>query len=82
MLRRFPTYAHPPEPDLSDAPRGLGWRQLYMLRFCRRYPGLHTIDSSRESRRAAIGLAKRGLIHLTDCGMATATGMPVYMVSA
>lgn len=82
MHRQFPTYAYPPEPNLSDLPKGLGWRQLYMVRFCRRYPGLHTIDASRESRRVALSLAARGLLHLTDCGMCTATGKPVYMVSA
>ena len=82
MPRQFPAYAYPPQPDLSDLPRGLGWRQLHMLKFCRKYPGLHTIDPSRESRRAAIGLAKRGLLTLTDCGMSTATGKPVYMISA
>ena len=82
MQRTFPTYAYPVEPMLSDLPRGLGWRQIHMLRFCRKYPGLHTIDTSRETRRVALSLVARGLLHLTDCGMATAAGKPVYMVSA
>jgi hypothetical protein len=52
-----------------------------MLDFCRRYPGAHTISPDRDTVRVARSLQRRGLLHVTDCGMATATGRPVLMVS-
>lgn len=52
-----------------------------MLEFCRRYPGTHTISPDRDTVRVARSLQRRGLLHVTDCGMATATGRPVLMVS-
>lgn len=60
----------------------LGPLQLHMLGFCRKYPGHHTISPDRETVRVARSLQRRGLLHVTDCGMATATGRPVLMVSA
>lgn len=58
----------------------LGPLQLEMLEFCRKHPGHHTISPDRETRRVAQSLQRRGLLHVTDCGMATATGQPVLMV--
>lgn len=69
-----------PLPDLSDAPKRLGWKQRYMLTFCRKYPGLHTIDPSMV--KTAFSLAHYGLLYIVNCGMSTATGRTVYMVSA
>jgi hypothetical protein len=59
----------------------LGWRQRHMLNFCTKYPGLHTISPDHETVRVARSLQSRGLLTITDCGMATATGRTVYMVS-
>ena len=60
----------------------LGYLQRHMLEFCRRYPGSHTIAPDRETVRVARSLQRRGLLHVTDCGMCTASGRPVLMVSA
>lgn len=59
----------------------LGHHQRQMLAFCRKYPGHHTINPDWLSVQIARSLERRGLIHVTDCGMATATGRPVLMVS-
>ena len=59
----------------------LGYLQREMLHFCERHPGLHTISPDAETVRVARSLARRGLLHITDCGMATATGRAVLMVS-
>jgi len=52
-----------------------------MLDFCTRYPGHHTISPDRDTVQVALSLQRRGLLNVTDCGMATATGQTVYMVS-
>jgi hypothetical protein len=59
----------------------LGPLQLEMLEFCQKHPGRHTINPDWQTRRVAQSLQRRGLLHVTDCGMATATGHPVLMVS-
>jgi hypothetical protein len=59
----------------------LGYLQRHMLQFCQNHPGPHTIAPDRETVRVARSLQRRGLLHVTDCGMATATGRPVLMVS-
>ena len=59
----------------------LGPLQLEMLEFCRKHPGHHTISPDRDTVRVARSLQRRGLLHVTDCGMATATGQAVLMVS-
>lgn len=59
----------------------LGPLQLHLLEFCRRYPGTHTISPDRETVRVARSLQRRGLLHVTDCGMCTSAGRPVLMVS-
>jgi len=53
-----------------------------MLQFCRRHPGSHTISPDRDTVRVARSLQRRGLLHVTDCGMCTASGQTVLMVSA
>jgi hypothetical protein len=62
--------------------RPLGPLQRHMLDFCQKYPGRHTISPDRQTRRVAESLQRRGLLHITDCGMSTANGQPVLMVSA
>jgi hypothetical protein len=56
----------------------LGPLQRQMLDFCRKYPGRHTISPDRDTVRVARSLQRRGwgLLRVTDCGMATATGQP------
>lgn len=66
----------------DDLPATLGWRQRHMLSFCRKYPGRHTISHDAKTQQVALSLAKRGLLHVTDCGMCSATGRTVYMVSS
>jgi hypothetical protein len=58
----------------------LGYLQRHMLGFCQRYPGRHTIAPDSETVRVAQSLARRGLLHITDCGMATTTGRSVLMI--
>lgn len=60
----------------------LGYLQRHMLEFCQRHPGVHTISPDRETVRIARSLQRRGLLHITDCGMCTASGQQVLMVSA
>lgn len=60
----------------------LGYLQRQMLQFCQQHPGRHTIDSDRQTVRVAESLQRRGLLHITDCGMCTSTGRPVLMVQA
>ena len=60
----------------------LGPLQQHMLDFCRKHPGRHTISPDRDTVRVARSLQRRGLLRVTDCGMTTATGQPVLMVSA
>jgi hypothetical protein len=60
----------------------LGPLQRQMLEFCRKYPGRHTISPDRDTVRVARSLQRRGLLRVTDCGMATATGQTVLMVAA
>ncbi len=59
----------------------LGYLQREMLEFCKKYPGRHTISPDAQTVRVARSLARRGLLHITDCGMATASGRSVLMVS-
>lgn len=61
-------------------PSPLGYLQQHMLQFCRRHPSRHTIATDRETVRVARSLERRGLLHVTDCGMCDATGRPVLMV--
>jgi len=61
--------------------RPIGYLQQHMLDFCKRYPGLHYIASDAETVKVARSLEKRGLLHITDCGMADARGRSVLMVS-
>lgn len=60
----------------------LGHRQRQMLAFCQAHPGRHTISPDRDTVRVAQSLQRRGLLHITDCGMCTASGQAVLMVSA
>jgi len=60
----------------------LGYLQRHMLDFCQKHPGRHTISPDRVTVRVAQSLQRRGLLHITDCGMCTASGQTVYMVQA
>ena len=60
----------------------LGHRQRQMLAFCQVHPGHHTISPDRDTVRVARSLQRQGLLHVTDCGMCTASGQPVLMVAA
>ncbi len=64
------------------ATKGLGPLQRQMLEFCQKHPGQHTISPDSETVRVARSLQRRGLLHITDCGMSTASGRTVLMVSA
>lgn len=57
----------------------LGYLQQQMLDFCKRYPGHHYVPSDAESVRIARSLEKRGLLHITDCGMVDARGRSALM---
>jgi len=59
----------------------LGYLQRHMLTFCQEHPGNHTISSDYETVRVARSLQRLGLLHVTDCGMSTASGRPVLMVT-
>ena len=59
----------------------LGHHQRHLLAFCQKYPGRHTISPDWLSVKVARSLERKGLLYVTDCGMATATGRPVLMVS-
>ena len=58
----------------------LGPLQREMLDVCRKHPGHHTIAPDRETVRVARSLQRRGLLHVTHCGMSTANGQTVLMV--
>ena len=60
----------------------LGYLQRQMLDFCQKHPGHHTISPDSETVRVARSLERRGLVHITDCGMSTAAGKTVLMVRA
>jgi len=59
----------------------LGYLQRHMLAFCQKYPGSHTISPDYETVRVARSLQRLGLLHVTECGMSTASGRPVLMVT-
>lgn len=61
--------------------RPIGYLQQHMLDFCKRYPGHHYIASDAATVKVARSLENRGLLHITDCGMADARGRSVLMVS-
>ena len=59
--------------------RPLGYLQQQMLDFLAKTGRLHTVPPDYETVRIAKSLERRGLIHLTDRGMCTASGRTVYM---
>ena len=59
----------------------MGYLQRHMLEFCWNHPGSHYIHSGYETLRVARSLERRGLLHITDCGMCTSTGKPCLMVA-
>lgn len=60
----------------------LGYLQKQMFDYLVKHPGQHYVNPSSEDIRIARSLEKRGLIHLTDCGMCTASGKTCYMAQA
>lgn len=65
--------------DLKKMNRSLGYLQQQMFDFCKRHPGHHYVPADAESVRIARSLEKRGLLHITDCGMVDARARPVLM---
>ena len=61
--------------------RPIGCLQQHMLDFCKRYPGRHYITPDAQTIKVARSLESRGLLHITDCGMADARGRACLMVS-
>lgn len=61
--------------------RPLGYLQQQMFDFCKRHPGHHYVPADAESVRIARSLEKRGLLHITDCGMVDARGRSALMAS-
>lgn len=60
----------------------LGWRQQQMLDFVKKHHKPNQVFSVHpDENRVAISLEKKGLINVIDCGMSTATGRKVLMVS-
>jgi hypothetical protein len=59
----------------------LGHHQRQLLAFCQKYPGRHYAGPDSLSVRVARSLERRGLLHVTECGMAAASGRPVLLVS-
>lgn len=67
----------------NNYPKRLGPLQQDMLDFCQARPGRHySISPDYKTVRVARSLERRGLLHITDCGMCTSTGFPVLMISA
>jgi hypothetical protein len=61
--------------------RPIGYLQQHMLDFCKRYPGRHYITPDAQTIKIARSLERRGLLQITDCGMADARGRSSLMVS-
>jgi hypothetical protein len=59
--------------------RPLGYLQQQMLDFLAKTNRPHTVSPDHETVRIAKSLERRRLIHLTNCGMCTASGRTVYM---
>ena len=57
--------------------RPIGYLQQHMLDFCKRYPGRHYVDP--QTVNIARSLEKRGLLRITDCGMADVRGRSILM---
>jgi hypothetical protein len=62
--------------------RPLGYLQHQMLRSLTKCGGRYYIPPDRQSIKIAKSLERRGLIHLTDCGLCTAAGRTVYIAQA
>jgi len=57
----------------------LGYLQRQMLRSLTRCGGRYYVPPDYTSVKVAKSLERRGLIHLTDCGMCTVAGRTVYV---
>lgn len=62
--------------------RPLGYLQRQMLRSLTRCGGRYYVPPDCTSVKVAKSLERRGLIHLSDCGMCTAAGRTVYIAQA
>jgi hypothetical protein len=70
---------------MTNPTAGLGYLQRQMLNFIQRAPypdARFYVPADRLSIKIAKSLERRGLIHLTDCGMCTVAGRTVYMAQA
>jgi hypothetical protein len=63
--------------------RPLGPRQRNLLAYLQRFPAdqRHYLPPNQRERLVAESLQRRGLVHLTDCGMNSTTGQPVLIIS-
>ena len=66
---------------MATTTKPLGHRQLFMLNFMKRYGFNQTYSIDPSENKVAYSLQKRGLIRVIDCGMSTASGQTVLMVT-
>ena len=59
----------------------LGYRQLFMLNFMKSHGFNQTYTIHPSENKVAYSLQKLGLIRVIDCGMSTASGQTVLMVT-
>jgi hypothetical protein len=67
---------------MTSPTTGLGYLQRQMLRSLTRCAGRYYVPPDRLSIKIAKSLERRGLVHLTDCGMCTVAGRTVYIAEA
>lgn len=59
----------------------LGYRQQHMLNYVAKHGPARTYSIDPDESRVAYSLQRRGLLKVIDCGMATASGRTVLMVT-
>lgn len=67
---------------MTNPTAGLGHLQRQMLSSVTRSGGRCYVPPTLASIKIAKSLERRGLIHLTDCGMCTVAGRTVYIAQA
>lgn len=64
---------------MTNSTARLGYLQRQMLDFLQRTGKRHYLATDYETVKVAKSLERRGLIHLTNCGMCNTAGRTVYM---
>lgn len=59
----------------------LGYRQRHMLNYVTKHGADRRYQIDPDENRVAYSLQRHGLLRVIDCGMATATGRTVLMVT-